>query len=56
MAIASEIFSGDSEKEFDYQEDIISLYTYLILLNMDRKDSFEMNGRGRYKRTSCERA
>jgi hypothetical protein len=46
MTTASEIFTGDIEKEFDNIEDIIFLNTYLFLMNLNSKDSFEMYGRG----------
>ena len=43
-AISAHIFSGKSEREFEDMQDMLFLYTYLLLMNLERKDMFEING------------
>lgn len=43
-AISAEIFRAKSSCEFNDMQDLIFLYIYIFLLNLDRMDEIDING------------
>jgi len=43
-AVASEMFSGDSKDQIDHAEDLMFLFSYLVLLDWEKRDILEMTG------------